>query len=288
MMCALGAVAHDSPEHQIEALTAKMAANGKSAELLSRRAIEWRALGKLESSKADLAEALTLKPESSALWADLARVCASLRQPDAAIAAIDQALRVAAKEADSSVLLVARGEILESAGKFELALADCEKAFQLKPAAPDWYLMRARLQFRCGKLSEAAAGLKEGYERTGSAVLEIEWIEAMIDAGANEAALERIEPRIDRSRWQAGWLIRRARAQLGLGQQARAKEDLQAALAELSRRIRTDSPDPTLISERGLARALLGQRDAALEDLKLVRKLCGENMALHRLEAVVR
>jgi hypothetical protein len=60
----------------------------------------------------------------------------------------------------------------------------------------DWYLTRAELQRRLGKFEAAAAGLKQAFDRTGSAVFEVEWIDAMIDAGQYAQAIERIEPRL--------------------------------------------------------------------------------------------
>ena len=52
--------AHDSPEHEIEALSKKIAASGAPAELLARRATEWRALGKYDEASQDLQKALLI------------------------------------------------------------------------------------------------------------------------------------------------------------------------------------------------------------------------------------
>src|ERR1043166_8719918 len=64
LSCAISAslVAHDSPEHQVELLSSIIASQGKSASLLVKRAIEYRALGQLEKAVRDLQEALQIKP----------------------------------------------------------------------------------------------------------------------------------------------------------------------------------------------------------------------------------
>src|SRR4051794_39339829 len=66
--------AHDSPENQIQALTARMAKSGKTVSLLMRRAVEYKALGDLDKAAADLTEAIALEPKGPAAYADLSRL----------------------------------------------------------------------------------------------------------------------------------------------------------------------------------------------------------------------
>ena len=66
--------AHDSPEHEIEALTSRMSKAGKTGSLLMRRATEFKALGELDKAAADLTEAISLEPKSPAAYAELGRV----------------------------------------------------------------------------------------------------------------------------------------------------------------------------------------------------------------------
>jgi len=276
-----GAFAHDSPEHEIEALTQRMALSGRTADLLARRATEWRALGKLENAAADLRAALTLSTNSTALWCELASVLMLRGAHSEALQAANHAITLAPAATEQAPLRMFRAEVHENAGQYEAGLADCSFAFAHDAPMPDWYLTRARLQTRCGLFAESVRGLKEGFDKTGSVVLEIEWIEAMIDAGQTAAALGRIEPHLKRARWQGSWLVRRARAQIA-GEEA--KNDLRNALAEFERRIKPDRPEATLIAERGLAHALLGERTAASKDLALSRRLEAPASALLRLE----
>jgi tetratricopeptide (TPR) repeat protein len=284
--------AHESPEHEIEALTARMAASGKTAELLGRRATEWRALGKWNEASVDLQEALSLNPRSVPLLCELAQVEAGHHQYDRAIKAVDRALALTDQETERSGIYMLRGEIFERKGDYHAALADCTRAFACGMPAIDWYLTRGRLQSRAGKWRDCASGLQQGYEATGSIVLEIEWIEALIDAGEFEVALKRIEPYAEGGRWKSAWLIRRARARIGKGDTTPAHEDLAKALAELAERLTSNKPETSLLIERGLSQALLGKIPAAKADFKRVEELKDDQVifssALDRLRRALK
>jgi len=113
--------------------------------------------------------------------------------------------------------------------------------------------------------------LKAAYEKIPNVVLEIEWIEAMIDAGQNAEALERVTNYTGRGRWRSAWLIRQARAELGLNRREAAKASLAAALAELEPRINPAKVDATLLADRAMAHLLRGDRDAAAKDMDRIR-----------------
>jgi tetratricopeptide (TPR) repeat protein len=284
--------AHESPEHEIEVLTAKMAAAGKTAELLGRRATEWRALGRLKEARADLREAISIRPGSVSLLCELAQVEGVGRRYDSAIKAVDGALALTVDEENRAGIYMLRAEILESKGDYKTALADCTRAFAAGPPAIDWYLTRGRLQARAGKWRECAAGLQQGFEETGSIVLEMEWIDAMLDAGEFEGALKRIERYADRGRFKSAWLVRRARAQIGTGARAAAHANLEKARQELTARLSNARPEISLLIERGLAHALLGDMPAAQADWKRVQELGGDRRvfgsAVYRLERALR
>src|SRR5688500_16441906 len=101
--------AHDSPEHEIEALTAKMAASGHSPKLLARRAAEWRALGKFKEASEDLRQAVSLKPDSVSILTELARVESAQDRHEEALATVEKALNLQSVEAEPLYLL--RAEI---------------------------------------------------------------------------------------------------------------------------------------------------------------------------------
>jgi tetratricopeptide (TPR) repeat protein len=152
----------------------------------------------------------------------------------------------------------------------------------------DWYLIRSELQTRLGRFADAARDLQEGFQRTGSAVLEVESIEAMIDAAQFDAALEQIEPLLADCRWRSSWLIRRARVRLGQGSVAEAQTDLAAAIQEINSRLRGAQPESGLLADRALAFALLGELEPARQDYTRAKKLGAEGAVLWRVGNLLR
>ena len=279
--------AHDSPEHVVEALTARIAREGKTAPLLYRRAVEYRALGKLDRAAGDLQEARKADPAYVPAHRELCLVRLAEGRNSDALAAIDQAIGLVSGERERAPLYLVRARVHADGGRDAAALADCERAFRQHAGEVDWYLLRARLQARVGVWDACLDGLKQGIEQTRSAVLEVEFVETLIDAGRCREALARIEPELQDARWQSAWRLRRGRALLGLGEKPRAQEDFRAAIAEMGPRIRPEAPDLMLVAERGLAYALLGDRAQAERDLAAVRKRGVDSGLTHRLETAL-
>lgn len=277
------ALAHDSPEHTIDNLSFKMARSGKSPALLMERGIEHRTLGHLEDAAADFEAAYQLDPKLAEARKELSLVQLAQGKTDLALRTINDALT----NATSQDFLMARAEIQTALQNYRAALQDCDAAFQQATANLEWYLLRAQLQHRLGLFGDCLAGLRDGYAKTGSVVLEEELVDAMIDAGEHKTALKKIERQLADSRWRSSWLLRRARVRLALGQTKAAQRDLRAALAELNDRVIPGLPDVTLIIDRGTAHALLGDRALAREDLERVRALAADPFSLWRLENLV-
>src|SRR5262249_21323392 len=107
----LRVTAHDSPEHVVEQLTARIIEQGKSADLLWRRAAEYRELGVLDSAGRDLREAIALKPDFLVARADLGKV--QLRQGKASLAlrTLNDAVSAANDEPSRAPLYLTRAEI---------------------------------------------------------------------------------------------------------------------------------------------------------------------------------
>jgi len=271
LMGAYTVVAHDSPEHEIEALSKRIATNGATAELLARRATEWRALGKYDEASQDLQKALLIKSNSIPLVLEYASVELERGNVCNSETIVAYGLMRAPAEPDRAALHMLRSEVAERRGLHEFALADCEQAMGSTEPQLEWHLTRARLMCRLRKHAQAAAALKAAYEKTPNVVLEIEWIEAMIDAGQNAEALERVAKYTERGRWKSAWLIRRARAELGLNRKEAALESLAVALAELEQRINPAKVDATLLADRAMAHLLRGDRDAAAKDMDRIR-----------------
>jgi tetratricopeptide (TPR) repeat protein len=279
------ALAHDSPEHVIEILTARMSVAGERPDLLWRRATEHRVLGNLAGAAADLKRALKLNPACLPALTDLSRVQLAQGHQRRALWTLDRAFTLVRDELGRAPLRMLRAEIFLESGEPKKALVECDRALRhVDGAMPDWYLTRSQIQLRLGRYEEAVAGLKTGFERTGSAVLEVECIDAMIDAGRLDEALQRIEPILADSRWRASWLVRRARVRLAGGAVSAAHADLMAGLRELNQRLNSPRPDPGLLTDRGLASALLGDAVPARRDLAEAKKLGADAEMVRRLE----
>ncbi len=279
--------AHDSPEHVIEHLTARMDREGRSAELLYRRACEYRALGKMLPAERDLHEALKLQDDFLPAITELSEVQLAQGHADKALVTVEHALQKTVMREDQAALWIIRSDIRVSLEEFEAALADCQLACAERPDQVDWQLKRSYLRSQLAQHGQRADELKAGYEQTQSAVLKIEWVEALIDSGQVQAALAEIETELADCRWKSSWLLRRARAQDGLSNHSAAIDDLRAAILELDERINPKRPDPSLLSDRGLAYALLGARKAATRDLSAARAAGANPWMLTRLEHVL-
>jgi tetratricopeptide (TPR) repeat protein len=265
-------LAHEGPEHEIEELTERMKVNGETAELLTERAVEFRVLGKLAEATKDLERAAALDPTSLPTRRELARVLFLDGKADDALAEVARGLKLDAEEpVDTASLRVLRAEILRSKNDNKKALEDCEAALHLHKQNPEWFLLRSDLQRRLKAHKERLAGLDEGIAATGAGVLEIERVEALIDAGQPDAALTVIARELAESRIKSSWLIRRARALLALGKKTAAEIDLKDALEEISGRLNPKTPDAPLLLDKALAHELLGEKKDALRGYEEAR-----------------
>ncbi len=279
--------AHDSPDHVIATLTAEMARTGATPRLLVERASEQRIMGRLPQAAADLERALQLEAEFLPARIELGRVYLAQGKAAEALKIVERVMGVRAADAERAALHMARAEIFRAQGDYKKALEDCQQALRLQAGDVEWYLSRSHLQAELGKHKERLAGLEQGIKQTGGVVLENERVEALIDAGQQRAALALIEPQLADSRWQSSWLIRRARARLGLGEKEKAREDLRAAIAEINERFgpfNAFNPDLTLLVDRGVAEALLGDLASARKDFQQARTAGMDEWSISRLE----
>jgi tetratricopeptide (TPR) repeat protein len=271
LVTGLPGLAHDGPEHDIEELTERMAKEGESTDLLLQRAIEYNVLGKFTEAAKDLERALQFDPDSLTVQRELSRAYFASGKTDEALKAASRGLKNPAAGPDYASLLMVRAEILRARGEHQKALDDADLAIEEYPNNVEWYLVRSQLQSRLKLKKERLNGLEEGIKETGSGVLEIEWIDALIDDGQHPAALERIETELKNSRWRSSWLIRRAKIRLAAKNAEEATADLETAITELNRRINPTSPDPSLLADRGQAQDLLGKKEEARKDYEQAR-----------------
>ena len=259
-------LAHDGPEHDIEELTERITKEGASADLLLQRAVEYQVIKKTAEAIKDLERALQLEPSSPAALRELGRAYFTAGKTNEALSTVTRGLSSVEPGADRAAILIVRSEILRARKDYEKALEDADQAVKEYPNNVDWYLARSQIQALLKRTKDRVRGLEDGIKETGSGLLQIEWIDALIDDGQHAKALEKIETELNSSRIQSSWLIRRAKVRLATKQPDAAKADLQAALKELNSRMSGAAPDPSLLADRGLVHELLGDRDSAHKD----------------------
>lgn len=278
-------IGHDSPEHVIEILTARMETVGERPDLLWRRATEHRALADHSAAARDLKRAIKLQGDYLPALIDLSRVQLIQGRRNGALRTVERAMSFVTDEASRAPLRMIKAEIFADSGNLTAALGECDRALAGAGGAElDWYLTRSQIQSRLGRYAEAAEGLQRGFELTGSAVLEVESIDAMIDAGQYEEALIKVAAALAETRWRGSWLVRRARIRLGKGEVAAGHQDLAGAIVEMNRRLNPAHPESGLLAERGFAYALLGDLTLAKRDLASAKRRGAEPVSLRRLE----
>lgn len=283
-----GAMAHHGPEDVIAELTAQLARSGDDVVVLSRRATEYRALGKQAEAEADLRRVLVLNPDSARDAEALGRVMWAQGKREEALGWVGRAVDAAQAGRERAGSMILRAEWEMALGRDREAYATCTAAFREDPVGlVDWYLLRSRLQERLDLPVERVAGLRAGHAALGSVVLRNAWVDALLDARRCKQALPVIESALATARLKSSWLIRRGRARLGMGAVAAGRADLAAAITELNRRIHPERPDAELLLDRGWAHEMLGRKDAAGQDLRLARKHHGDPWGLERLAAAV-
>ena len=85
------------------------------------------------------------------------------------------------------------GDAKEAAKDYQKALEDADKAISEYPDNAECYLTRSLLQQQLGLKKERIKGLEDGIRETGSGLLEAEWIDALIEGGKTDLALQRIQ-----------------------------------------------------------------------------------------------
>jgi tetratricopeptide (TPR) repeat protein len=170
------------------------------------------------------------------------------------------------REKSSAMILLAR--MLLNAEEPLEAIKYSSTAFKLNPNGKlEWYLLHARLLGELKRDNERPEILRKGYQLTGSIVLRNAWIDSLLECKKYETALPIIEKELISSRLKSSWKLRRAKAYIGIGKINDAMNDLRMCLKELDQRIHPKKPDMTLIADRGMANALLGNIEAAKNDL---------------------
>ncbi len=281
-----------NPGHEvtIAELSAQIALSPGLPELYFQRAWNYRENRQLGEARADWAKTLELNPGFLPASRELARLDAAEGQVDAAMDRLRQAMAAAPPEQAFhrpgcfSVL----AELLLSQNKNAAALAEAKAGLAAAEALQlDLVLLRSEAQRRLGRWEERVNDLHATTTQLRSFVVKTKWIEAMIDAGRGAEVLPLIEEEIGNTRYQASWLIRRARLRQRSGDAAGAGADLHTALEEIESRLRPDLPDLSLVCDRGVIRALLGDRANGSKDLHLAQQQGADFWMIQPLAALL-
>ncbi len=268
--------AHDDPAAKAGDVTAAIEAHGPTVEALTTRAELWRSLRKLDLAIEDLKEACALAPNSVGLKRRLARTQYAHNALKPAFETVKSGLAIAEKAEDRASLLMLRASIYLAWRSYENAVSDCDAADEALPNhhRVDWVLYRAFAQRMTGAFEACERDLKAALTRTRSAVIHAQWVDALIDVKRYEEVIREVDRQLPGLRFSAAWRLRKGQALLGLEQPQEARSQFMDALKELDGRIRPhdDYPDTALLSDRGLAHWLLGNRKAARSDYERAKK----------------
>lgn len=264
LIAAMPLLAHEGPEAEIEEITLEISRFGESAERLLQRAIEYRVLGRLKEAAGDLERASRLEPERPGLRRELARVQEGLGRTNEALATVEAALRLPGTDPDERGALDSiRAGLLSERGSLEPALAAWDRALESQPENVDWHFRRSRLLRRMGRHEERLRRLDQAIATTGSGMLDVERLDALLDAGKAAEALPAIETELEASRLKGSWWLRRGRALLLLGRREEAVRDLGSAATSIAARLGPGIREAALLAEVGQARELLGEPEEA-------------------------
>lgn len=264
LLAASALSAHEGPEAEIEEITVEIARFGETAERLLQRAIEYRVLGRLKEAAGDLERASRLEPDRSGLRRELARVQEGLGRTNEALATVEAALRLPGTDPDERGALESiRAGLLSDRGSLEPALAAWDRALDSQPENVDWQFRRSRLLRRMGRHEERLRRLDAAIAGTGSGMLEVERIDALLDAGRAADALPAVERELEAARLKGSWSLRRGRALLLLGRGDEARRDLESAATSIAARLGPGIREAALLAEVGHARELLGEPEEA-------------------------
>jgi tetratricopeptide (TPR) repeat protein len=269
----LAVTAHESPEHNVQQLSAHLKTQ-PTAENLFQRAVAYRALGQLKKATADLHAAISLDPTRLSYHRELCRVQLSATQPSKALNTANLTLKLCQTPSQRADTHILRAEAYHLSRQPKPSLQATQLAFQEVPHGEiEWFLLRSENQRQLALHTQRIADLKTGHTLHHSAVLKAHWVDAIIDASHFKTALPLIDSELTDRRWKSSWLIKRARTLQGLNRTPEATADLHSALTEINSRLNPTHPDPFLLADQGTAHALLGNKAQA--------RACLENLHQH-------
>jgi len=261
--------AHESPLHTIEALSQN---SHLTAKQLHQRAVAHRAAGQLDLAIADLQSAILREPQEIGHRLELARTQLSAHKNVGAIRSTHYALMLAQTPEQRAEIYILQAEVYQADQEYQKSLTLTQRAFREMPEGElEWYLLRSQNQKKLHFTAQRVKGLETGMTANASAVLKSHWIDALLDDSQFQRALKEIDRELIDRRWKSTYLIKRARALIGMKKRAEADDALESAVAEIEPRLNPETLDLLLVADLGVAHALLGHPEKSDSCLKLLK-----------------
>ena len=238
--------AHPGLSKEVDALTEKLREAPRDVDLRLKRAAVYRRLEHYDDALADVRAVLRTEPDNADARLERALVRVAQGRTKAALADLDAVL---ASDEPPSVAWAARARLHAAAKRWEPARHDYDRALEQR-AHPDYFLERGRVDEAREAWDDAAAGYREGMERSGAIVLRIALVEAERKRGDTKAALTEVDALLEQVPNRVDWVLLRADILAESGRsEAATVERLRAlalAHAAVARR-------PTEVSRQALA-----------------------------------
>ena len=269
LVCVSTALGHTNITETIKTLNAQIK-KSPTSDLYYQRATEYRALREKGHTIKDLRAALKLSPNHRP---SIIALIGELEKSDEALSLAHQLAKHSQESnqaTESSYLLAQIYHLRGNDHKSVSILKKIQSTTNRYPTTVDILLAECHLKLK--QPTAAATVYRQAWKRTNSIVMRNQWIDASLTANQSKAVLPIIQTELSSSRFRSSWLIRRARAHLSSDKKDLARTDLQEALKEITPRINKLRPDLTLIADRGLIHALMGNPQLAKKDHAILKK----------------
>lgn len=253
---------HDSPSHRIDALTARIEREGPRINLLINRGFEFNALGDWSSAAADFEAALVLSPSSWGALSGCAEAYSRLGRWEEVATLARTGLSYQESASMKAPFYALLAHSLMQKKQWNQASEAWDQAMESSNPEIDWYLGQSETLYRLKEYNQQVQALAEARERNPSVVLYRTWLEALVNSGRWEQALEEVNRELAKARWKSSWLLLRARIYQAMERIDAQVNDAKAALEEIQLRLHPARPDPHLEKERDQALTLLYQKNA--------------------------
>lgn len=263
--------AHPSETDALKDLDARLKSHPSQVELHLERAEH---LLQLQRPHQALAAARSAGLKSSRAHLLAARAHVQLKENAAALADLAEALSLNPQSAGARWL---RAELFEQAGALSQAETDLVALLRRHPrSAPGAYLRLGRVQSAQGKADRALSSLQSGLQLSGAQVLRRALVQTALRHEHPHVALRAVAGLISASKYPVEGLLMKAQAQEQLGQDAQAQATRRQALNTAERALERRG-SPAALALRAASKQALGDAEGAQSDARLALQRAPSN-----------